>query len=205
MASPYVSIAGPIGAGKSTLAEALAEHAGWQVFLESAGERNPFLADFYGDRPRWAFHSQSFFLLEAARQQQLIGHLEGGAIQDRSLWEHLEIFGRSLRDEGSLSAREHELLSSLAEASLVGLPELDLLILINGEAEDLHQRIARRGREYEEALDVAELERMSARYHRWGQEWTRCPVLHLSLLDGTRQLNGAIRQICAALEESGSD
>ena len=61
MTKYFISIAGNIGVGKSTLVQLLAERVGWQPVFEAFAE-NPYLACFYEDMQRWAFQSQIFFL-----------------------------------------------------------------------------------------------------------------------------------------------
>lgn len=56
----FITIAGNIGVGKSTLVKLLAERTGWEPVYE-AFEENPYLADFYHDMTRWSFNSQVFF------------------------------------------------------------------------------------------------------------------------------------------------
>ncbi len=65
----YVAIEGPIGVGKTSLANLLAEKLGARKVLEDF-EDNPFLADFYEEPERFAFQTQLFFLLQRYQQQQ---------------------------------------------------------------------------------------------------------------------------------------
>ena len=58
----FIAISGNIGAGKSTLVGFLTQHFQVRAMYEPNDE-NPYLADFYRDMPRWAFHSQLFFLI----------------------------------------------------------------------------------------------------------------------------------------------
>ena len=62
----FVAVAGNIGVGKSTLVEMLCVRLGWEPFYESVSD-NPYLADFYRDMSRYAFHSQIFFLSRRLR------------------------------------------------------------------------------------------------------------------------------------------
>ena len=64
----YIAIEGVIGVGKTTLARLLQQAFHAEVLLE-VFEENPFLSDFYGDRARYAFQTQIFFLLSRYRQQ----------------------------------------------------------------------------------------------------------------------------------------
>ena len=82
----HIAIAGNIGAGKTTLAQKLAQHFNWEVLLESV-EDNPYLKDFYDDMPRWAFHLQIFFLNSRFTQVQEIKKSPKGVIQDRTIYE----------------------------------------------------------------------------------------------------------------------
>jgi deoxyguanosine kinase len=65
----YIAIEGPIGVGKTTLAEHLTDYFRGRLILELA-EENPFLPDFYKNRERFAFHTQIFFLMSRYRQQE---------------------------------------------------------------------------------------------------------------------------------------
>ena len=60
----FVAVAGNIGAGKSSLTKVLAESFALEPIFEAVDE-NPYLEDFYADMPRYAFHSQMFFLAKA--------------------------------------------------------------------------------------------------------------------------------------------
>jgi deoxyguanosine kinase len=63
----YIAIEGPVGAGKTALAERLGTRLDATIVLEE--EENPFLADFYADRPGAALQAQLFYLLNRHRQQ----------------------------------------------------------------------------------------------------------------------------------------
>ena len=77
---PYIAIEGVIGVGKTTLARLLQSRFKGSTILEAFDE-NPFLSDFYGDRARYAFQTQLFFLLSRYRQQQAAAeYLRHGAL-----------------------------------------------------------------------------------------------------------------------------
>src|SRR5512134_799321 len=63
----YIAIEGPIGAGKSALADRLGARLDATIVLDETD--NPFLADFYNERPGAAFQAQLFYTLSRHRQQ----------------------------------------------------------------------------------------------------------------------------------------
>ena len=71
MIKHFVTVAGNIGVGKSTLVELLSKRLEWEPFFEPVGE-NPYLPEFYKDMRSWAFHSQIFFLTRLNPEQQII-------------------------------------------------------------------------------------------------------------------------------------
>ena len=67
MSFQYIAIDGPIGVGKTSLADRLALRLDATKVMEESD--NPFLADFYAGRPGAALQSQLFYLLNRHRQQ----------------------------------------------------------------------------------------------------------------------------------------
>ena len=67
----YIAVEGPVGSGKTVLAQALADRLGGRLVAEAA-EENPFLRGFYSDRKKYAFQAQLFFLLSRFQQQQAL-------------------------------------------------------------------------------------------------------------------------------------
>jgi deoxyguanosine kinase len=63
----HIALEGPIGVGKTAMAERLGPRLDAKVVCEDAD--NPFLADFYDDRPGAALQTQLFYLLNRHRQQ----------------------------------------------------------------------------------------------------------------------------------------
>ena len=105
MPTYFVTIAGNIGVGKSTLVTLLSRKLGWQPVFEAVAE-NPYLADFYDDMNRWSFHSQVFFLTRRLQQHHSLLQQPSAVLQDRSVYEDAEIFARNLYKQGHLSERD---------------------------------------------------------------------------------------------------
>lgn len=169
-------VAGNIGVGKSTLVGLLSAQLGWQPFYESVAE-NPYLADFYGDMPRWSFQSQIFFLANRLHSHRELLNHPTSVVQDRSVYEDAEIFARNLHDQGYLSARDFATYSSLYAVLVELLPPPDLVIYLRASVATLQQRISRRGRDYESRIRPLYLAQLNALYEGWIEKFNLCPVL----------------------------
>lgn len=157
----YVAIEGPIGVGKTTLAQLLAERLGAEPLLEVV-EENPFLPLFYQDRRRYAFKAQVFFLLSRFRQLSRLRErpLFGGVVADYLL-DKDAIFA-SLNLEGP----EWDLYLELYQELSPRLPPPDLTIYLRAPVPVLLKRIQKRGRPFEEGMDPLYLEALTEAYER---------------------------------------
>jgi len=174
----FLAIEGPIGVGKTTLARLLQPRLGATLVLE-AFEENPFLSDFYGDRARYAFQTQMFFLLSRFRQQQSIPRslVDQPVISDYtfgkdSLFAHLNLSG----DELTMYRR---LYSVLAERT--AFP--DLVVYLQAETDALMARIAARDRPYEREMDRDYIAKVKEAYEQYFATYVRAPVLTIDTND----------------------
>ncbi|MBI4670924.1 MAG: deoxynucleoside kinase [Chloroflexi bacterium] len=172
----YLVIAGNIGVGKSTLVKVMHERLQWEPFYEAVVE-NPYLADFYADMPRWAFHSQMFFLTRRLHSHhQLLLH-PGVVVQDRSVYEDAEIFARNLFLQGRMSTRDYATYSDMYEVLKLFLPPPHLVVYLQASVDTLLKRIALRGRDYEKGIERMYLEQLNRLYEEWIQNFQLAPVL----------------------------
>jgi deoxyguanosine kinase len=148
MRSFFLAIEGPIGVGKTTLARLLQPRFKAELLLE-AFEENPFLSSFYGDRARYAFQTQLFFLLSRYRQQQEIPSLTASKplIGDYTFGKDA-LFAR-LNLEGDELEMYRRLYALLADH--IAVP--DLMIYLRADTDTLMARIAARDRPYEREMD----------------------------------------------------
>ncbi|RMH65171.1 MAG: deoxynucleoside kinase [Calditrichaeota bacterium] len=162
----YVAIAGNIGVGKTTLTRKLSERLGWKAYYEKVID-NPYLSDFYGDMKRWSFHLQIFFLSHRFKSQKEITQWPGSCIQDRSIYEDVEIFAHTLHEQGQMSDRDYENYRQLFETMVEYLRKPDLILYLRSPVDRLLTHIQRRGREYEQSMDPAYLKQLNSAYDAW--------------------------------------
>lgn len=172
----YLVVAGNIGVGKSTLVKIMHERMGWEPFYEAVVD-NPYLADFYGDMPRWAFQSQMFFLTRRLHAHHQLLMRPGVVVQDRSVYEDAEIFARNLYLQGRMSERDYSTYSDMYDVLKLFLPPPHLVVYLEASVETLLKRIAVRGRDYEQNIEPAYLHDLNKLYAEWIANFKLAPVL----------------------------
>jgi deoxyguanosine kinase len=159
----YISIEGVIGVGKTTLARQL-HHAFEAELLLEVFEENPFLADFYSDRNRYAFQTQIFFLLSRYHQQRAISKLLGpgkNVISDYTFKKDALFASINLvNDELDTYHQVHDAL-----AEKIALP--DLIVYLRASTDVLMQRIAHRDRPYERDMDTGYIDELNMAYENF--------------------------------------
>jgi len=156
----YIAIEGVIGVGKTSLARLLQPAFNAELLLE-VFEENPFLANFYADRERYAFQTQIFFLLSRYHQQKAVAEpLSNGSylIADYTFEKDALFAGINL--EGDEFDVYYEVHKALAEK----IPLPDLIVYLRANTEVLMQRIALRDRPYERDMDPAYIAQLNQAY-----------------------------------------
>lgn len=164
--SKYIAIAGNIGAGKSSLTELLAKHFKWQAFYESV-ENNPYLSDFYENMLRWSFNLQIYFLSSRFRRQKRMLEQKISLIQDRTIYEDVEIFAKNLHEMNLMSDRDFSNYEALFEQMSCYLRAPDMLVYLRAQVPTLVRQIQKRGRAYENTIRIDYLERLNRLYEDW--------------------------------------
>ncbi len=172
----FITVAGNIGVGKSSLVRRLSHRLRWQPFYEPESN-NPYLADFYLDMCAWGFQSQIFFLGHRLRVYRELSDYPNSVILDRSLYEDAEIFARNLYQNGFISRRDHETYEALYLSLLSFLPTPDLVVYLRASVSTLAERIQQRDRDYERSIDLEYLEQLNQAYEEWVANFSVCPVL----------------------------
>jgi deoxyadenosine/deoxycytidine kinase len=175
MAEPfrYIVIEGPIGVGKTSLANKLANEFGSELLLEKAGE-NPFLANFYQNPRQYALSAQLHFLLQRAQQVQDFRQSDlfrGSYIAD------FMVDKDRLFAQMTLNKDELELYEQIYTHLTLDAPRPDLVIYLQAPLDVLRERITRRGIDYEQQIRDDYLLQLSESYTRFFYDYDDSALL----------------------------
>ena len=168
-----IVVEGPIGAGKTALAERLAQTLSAELILEEALQ-NPFLERFYREGKSAALPTQMFFLFSRARQIEELRQTDMFATV--RVCDYLFAKDR-LFAELNLDADELALYEQIADKLAVEAPVPDLVIYLQASVDVLFERIARRGIGFESMIDRAYLEQLADIYARFFHAYNDGPLL----------------------------
>ncbi len=179
MDNRYIVVEGPIGVGKSSLAGILAERFAARKVMEVV-EENPFLSSFYGDRAKFAFQTQMFFLLSRFKQQQALFQQElfSSVTVSDYLFAKDRIFACLTLDQNELA-----LYDRVFEALGPRVTRPDLVIYLQARLDVLLYRIKKRGREFERKFDAAYLEDLVKSYNEFFFHYSETPLLVINTSD----------------------
>jgi len=169
----YITVEGPIGVGKTTLATRLADTFRYPLLLEPSTE-NPFLDRFYREGRRHALPTQLFFLLHRARQIAEVEQddLLGATLVADFLMEKDDLFARMTLDEN-----EYGLYRQIYQSLELNPPKPDLVIYLQAPVGVLLERIRRRGIGYEREIDAEYLETLNQAYTEFFHYYDATPLL----------------------------
>ncbi|MEP6894430.1 MAG: deoxynucleoside kinase [Chloroflexota bacterium] len=171
----YVAIEGVIGVGKTTLARLLQPAFNAEIILE-VFEENPFLSDFYGDRERYAFQTQIFFLLSRYHQQRRTVHEV--IATGKNLIADYTFAKDALFARINLKGDELEMYYKVHEALAEKIQKPDLLVYLQATTDTLMQRIALRDRPYERQMELSYINELNLAYDDFfSKPFDHTPVL----------------------------
>lgn len=175
----YIVVEGPIGVGKTTLANKLARSFGSDLLLEGANE-NPFLEKFYEDPKAAALPTQLFFLFQ--RAQQLKDMKQEDMFSPVRVADFLVEKDR-LFAELTLDADELKLYEQVYSNLTIDTPQPDLVVYLQAPVEVLLDRIQKRGLKHERFIESAYLQRLCDSYVRFFYQYNEAPLLIVNAAD----------------------
>jgi deoxyguanosine kinase len=194
----YISIEGPIGAGKTVVVEGLAQRLEANIILDEKG-LNPFLKDFYDGQPGSAFQAEVFFLLARYRQQQELiqRRLFSQTTLCDYLFERSRLFAYLNLDDNELMIFE-KLYGLLTE----GAPRPDLVVYLQAPTEVLIRRIRESGRTGQHAVSEEYMQEINRAYNHYFFHYNQTPLLvvntaEIDLEGNAEDLDDVLKQIQA--------
>ncbi|MGH8684750.1 MAG: deoxynucleoside kinase [Nitrosospira sp.] len=192
----YIVVEGPIGVGKTSLAQRIASRLGGALLLEKPAE-NPFLEKFYSDIPRYALPTQLFFLFQRANQ------LQGFAQMDMFTKVTVSDF---LLDKDQLFARltlsdvEYDLYQQIYRHVQPKASPPELVIYLQASPATLMERVKRRGSAFEQNISEEYLCRLTDSYTRFFHEYEDAPVMminseNLNFVDSQEDFDLLLQQV----------
>jgi deoxyguanosine kinase len=194
--SRYLVVEGPIGVGKTSLAQLLAESLGAELLLERA-EENPFLERFYRDPKHAALPTQLSFLFQRSRQLQ---QLRQGDIFTPARVADFMLEKDRLFAQLNLDDDEFALYEQVYQHLSVDAPAPDLVVYLQAPVDVLMRRILRRGAAYEHFIQREYLERVAEAYAHFFHFYNRSPLLivnasDINLVDNEADYAQLVREI----------
>lgn len=178
----HIAITGNIGAGKTTLAQLLSVHYGWEVLYEAV-EGNPYLADFYADMERWSFNLQIYFLNSRFEQVKKIRESGLSIIQDRTIYEDAYIFAANLHRSGNMTERDYNTYRNLFDNMVSTVQPPDLMIYLRADLPKLMAQIQKRGRSFEQSIGEDYLSNLNELYEEFSQSYRGGELLIINVND----------------------
>ncbi len=165
----YITIEGPIGAGKSSLANLIHNEFSFSLINEIITE-NPFLERFYQDQSRWAFQTEMYFLTH--RYMQLKA-LETKLSQQNNFVADYDIYKNKIFAEKTLNASEYNKFNTIYTNLKRDLTENDLTIFLRADLNTLRTRIKKRNRNFEQDINDEYLQYLISSYDKYLEEYAK--------------------------------
>lgn len=168
----YIAIEGPIGVGKTTLVHSFETKMGAHIILDVFD--NPYLADFYEDRPNAAFRTQMYFLISRFQQQIALETQQGGS--SISVCDYL--FAKD-KIYAYLNLDDQEILiyDKYFAALRQYVPTPDLVVYLKAPREILLDRVRRRNVDFEAKIAEDYVDELIKAYDHFFYHFKDTPLL----------------------------
>lgn len=147
---PFITVEGPIGVGKTSLAKEISTHMQLHLLKEIVDE-NPFLGKFYEDIDEWSFQTEMFFLCNRYKQLEDINikylKQRKPVVADYHIFKNVIFASRTLKDS------QYDKYMQIYRILTQDMPVPNVIVYLTASLETLQKRIAMRGREFEKNMD----------------------------------------------------
>jgi len=179
--TPFITVEGPIGVGKTSLAKAISTHFHYALLKEIVDE-NPFLGKFYQDIEEWSFQTEMFFLCNRYKQLEDIQSQflknNNPVVADYHILKNL-IFA-----ERTLKPQQYQKYLQIYQILIADMPTPNVIIYLHASLDTLLERIRLRGRDIEKKIEPAYLQQLSDDYEatmtRFEREYPNIPVIRFN-------------------------
>jgi len=178
-APQLIAIEGPIGVGKTTLANRLATTFGSEAVFENVNN-NPFLERFYQNRKEAALSTQLFFLFQ--RSQQIHDMRQNDMFAPSRVLDFL-IQKDKLFAKVNLDEEEYKLYCQVYDRMMIDAPQPDLVVYLQAPTDTLMQRIDNRGVAAERSIERSYLEQLNQAYSEFFLYYDESPLLIVNSKD----------------------
>lgn len=179
---PFITIEGPIGIGKTSLAKKLSSHYNFHLLKEIV-EENPFLDKFYENMEAWSFQTEMFFLCN--RFKQLDDIKQQYLSMGKPVMADYHIFKNMIFAQRTLSSDKMIKFEKIYEILTEDMPMPNMIIYLHASIDTMMNRIKRRGRTIEKNIQVSYLEQLSSDYEDYINYLERShPDLSIIRIDG---------------------
>ncbi|MGM0754491.1 MAG: deoxynucleoside kinase [Bacillota bacterium] len=205
---PFITVEGPIGIGKTSLAKAISEHFNFHLLKEIVDE-NPFLDKFYDDIEEWSFQTEMFFLCNRYKQlEDIEKHYlsqNKSVVADYHILKNIIFAKRTLKDE-----QQFKKYLNIYEILTSDMPRPNVVIYLNASLDTLLKRIEKRGRDFEKKISPLYLKQLSLDYEEYMNTFEEThpdiPVLryngdHIDFVQNKEDLEHILTQLETTLKK----
>jgi len=204
---PFITVEGPIGVGKTSLAKAISSHFDFHLLKEIVDE-NPFLDKFYDNIDEWSFQTEMFFLCNRFKQLRDIQRLY--LSEQKAVTADYHIFKNLIFAKRTLQPEEYTKYLEIYRILTADMPKPNVVIYLHASLDTLLKRIEMRGRGFEKNMSPLYLEQLAADYEEFIYHFElthpEIPVLrvngdHLDFVNEEQDLSTIIQQVEESLRK----